>query len=78
MGGKKPAFKPSSKAHVRKVFAVWKAMCDAGIPDNRTRAGLVAFVKRQTGVDDPEWLTPDQANKVTEGLKAWAKRKGAV
>lgn len=31
---------------------------------------LAAFVKRQTGVDNPEWLTPTNANKVIEALKA--------
>lgn len=73
-GGAKPAFKASSKAHVRKVFAIWTAMCRDGIPESPTRAALVAFVKRQTGIDNPEWLSPEQANKVTEGLKAWRKR----
>lgn len=66
--------KPSGKPHVRKVFALWADMCRAGIPDHPDRAALVAFVKRQTGVDNPEWLTAEQANQVTEGLKAWQRR----
>ena len=77
--GHRPA---SAKSHVRKVFAVWGAMCRDGIPADPTRAGLVAFVQRQTkteqrpeGLSDPEWLSPDQANKVVEGLKAWQRRE---
>ena len=73
-GGGKPAFKPSSKAHVRLIFGLWKGMCDKDIPAKKDRDALVAFVKNQTGVDNPEWLTVEQAGKVTEGLKAWSSR----
>ena len=41
-------------------------------------AALVAFVTKMTGVDDPNWMTVDQAIKVTEGLKAWRKRAEAA
>lgn len=75
------SFRPSDKPHVRKVFAIWGAMCRAGIPDNPTRAGLRAFVARMTasaerpeGVGNPEWLAPEDARKVTEALKAWERR----
>ncbi len=68
--------KKSDKAHVRKVFAIWGDLCRADIPAKPDRASLLAFVKRMTGVDDPEWLTPAQANQVVEGLKAWRGRHG--
>lgn len=73
--GLKSPRKPSGKPHVRKVFALWKAMA----PHLRdpSREALRSFVSRQTGVADPEWLSPAQANKVTEALKAWAKRMEA-
>ena len=74
--------KKSDKPHVRKVFAVWSDMCRASIPDNPTRAGLIAFVQRMTrteqrpgGLSDPEWLSPEQANVVVEALKAWRTRE---
>ncbi len=70
----KGARKESGKPHVRKVFALWEQMCRDGIPAIANRAGLLAFVKRQTAVDDPEWLSPVEANKVIEGLKAWRAR----
>ncbi len=64
----------SDKPHVRKIYALWRALkphLDAPSDD-----ALRSFVKRQTGVMAPEWLDAAQANKVTEGLKAWAKRLG--
>jgi len=75
------SFRPSDKPHVRKVFAIWGAMCRAGIPDNPTRAGLRAFVAKMTataarpeGVGNPEWLDLEAARKVTEALKSWERR----
>lgn len=74
-------FRKSDKPHVRKVFAVWGAMCREGIPDKPTRDGLRAFVAHMTrrddrpgGVGDPEWLDPRDARMVTEALKGWRAR----
>jgi phage gp16-like protein len=58
--------------HVRKVYACWTAM--APLLSDPSHAALGAFVKRQVGVDSPEWLDGVEANKVIEGLKAWKKR----
>lgn len=81
-GGAARPFRPSDKPHVRKVFAIWGAMCRAGIPGNPTRAGLRAFVARMTvsadrpdGIGNPEWLGPEDAAKITEALKAWERRE---
>jgi phage gp16-like protein len=68
------ATKKSPHAHVRKVFALWGDAGRKGLLENNSRHALIAFVKRQTGVADPNWLTPDAANKVTEGLKAMIAR----
>ncbi|WP_341893861.1 regulatory protein GemA [Ferrovibrio terrae] len=64
----------SGKAYVRKIFAVWGEMCRQGIPDSRNRTALLAFVKRMTNKDDPEWLTPAEGNRVIEALKDWQER----
>lgn len=73
LGLKPRAHRPaSSKAHVRKVWALWGSM-RAQLRDP-SPAALRAFVRRQAGVADPEWLNPAQANKVTEALKAWRAR----
>jgi len=75
---KRLGWKPKTKRprsgvpHVRKIYALWAEMrpllTDGG------DAALRSFVKRQTGMDSPEWLDAPQANKVIEGLKAWGAR----
>lgn len=68
----------SAKPHVRKIWAVWSAMCKAGyITAEDKRAALRAFVAKRTQVADPEWLTPEQAATVIESLKQWQKRAAA-
>ena len=67
---KRPA--GSKKPHVRLVWALWGEL-KPHLRDGSS-AALRSFVQRQTGVADPEWLDPAQANAVTEGLKAWLKR----
>lgn len=74
-GKSAPRPRPSDNRHVRKVWAIWGEMCKAGTVRNPTRAALRAFVERMTGVTDPEWLSPAQANVVVEGLKAWRERE---
>lgn len=60
-----------------KIRAMWQALNEAGALRNPTEKGLRAFIKRQTGgVEMPQWLTAEQANKVIEGLKAMQKRAG--
>ena len=70
----------ASPPRVRKVWALWGAMCREGLvrADGAAarRTALRAFVLRMTGVGDPEWLTPAQASQVIEGLKSW-KARGA-
>ena len=67
--GKRPT---SRHPHVRKVYAVWGDM--KGLLSDPSRKALDSFVHRQTGMSSPEWLDGPQANKVTEGLKAWRAR----
>jgi hypothetical protein len=62
----------SDKPHVRKVWALWRDM--APMLTDGSDTALRAFVKRQVGVSDPEWLDGARANKVIEGLKAWRAR----
>ncbi len=67
--GKRPA---ARQPHVRKIYALWTSM--ASLLGDSSHGALSAFVQRQTGVAAPEWLDGVQANKVTEGLKAWKAR----
>lgn len=72
---KRPARTASGKPHVRKIWAIWRDMAASGLLADPSDAALRAFVQRQVKITDPEWLSPDQANKVTEGLKAWRARE---
>lgn len=78
-----PATKPAS-ARVRapltppqkKMWSLWQQLADANLVDSRKMPALLAFVKRQTGVDRLEWLNPQQEKLVVESLKRWVHRKG--
>ena len=66
---------PSAKPHIRKVWAVWRALAAAGgLRSEEPRAALRAFCERMVGVTDPEWLDPEQARLVTEAIKHWTER----
>jgi phage gp16-like protein len=74
LGWKDRPFRPGSKKpHVRKVWAVWGSM--KKLLRDPSADGLRGYVKRMTGLDDPEWMDGDQANRVVEGLKAWKRRE---
>jgi len=77
-GWKRRRFRPSRKPHVRKIWAMWGELKRRGVWRDRRRRSLRAFVKRQTGRDDPEWLTPKEAEAVIEALKAIGERAGIV
>lgn len=66
---KRPA---SNVGHVRKIYAIWgdvKPLLEDG-----SEAALRGFCKRQTGVEQPEWLTTAQATAVIHGLNGWLER----
>jgi phage gp16-like protein len=65
--------KLSGKPYVRMIYAIWKDL--KPYLDAPNDAALAAFVKRQTGIDKPEWLDGKAANAVTEALKAWLARE---
>ncbi|WP_455270325.1 gp16 family protein [Rhizobium herbae] len=62
-----------------KLQALWIAAYNLGIVANRDDAALLAFVKRQSGIDHSRFLKyHDDANKVIEALKRWMARDGRV
>lgn len=73
-------FKPSSRADVRLIHALWGELKRREVLDNPTKAALRAFCANQTGaagaVKDPEHLTPAETRQVIEALKAWVDRAG--
>ncbi|MAO56703.1 MAG: hypothetical protein CMM61_13545 [Rhodospirillaceae bacterium] len=63
----------STKKYVRLIYVYWRLLTEAGVTN---KAGLDAFVKRQTKVDSVEWLSAAQGNQVIEALKEMARRAG--
>ncbi|MBX8827495.1 regulatory protein GemA, partial [Ochrobactrum sp. SFR4] len=56
--------------YAAKLQALWIACWNLGIIRNKSDQALLAFVKRQTGVDHTRFLTyDDDARKVIEALK---------
>lgn len=65
--------------YAAKLQALWIALWNLGAVDNRGDAALLAFAKRQCGIERTEWIRdPDDAKAVIEALKAMATREGVV
>ena len=63
--------------YAKKLQALWIAGWNLGLVDNRKDAALIAFVKRQTGIQSMAWLRdPEDADKAVEALKKWLERGG--
>jgi hypothetical protein len=59
-----------------KMRALWISAFALGLVADRTDEALASFVKRQTGLDHPNWLRdPAKARSVIEALKSWITRE---
>ena len=65
--------------YAAKLQALWIAGWNLGIVRNRRDQAMLAFIKRQTGIDHTRFLR-DQADakKAIEALKDWLHREGGV
>lgn len=75
--GNKAGF--SSKKYVRLIHALWSACAKLGVIDDGSKKALRSFVATQTEkrgarIDDPDFLTYDQASPIIETLKSMEKR----
>lgn len=62
-----------------KLQALWIAAWNLGLVRKRDNAALIAFVKRQTGLDHTRFLHHgEDARKAIEALKGWTARDGGV
>lgn len=59
-----------------KIKALWAALAQAGVVRDGSPAALSAWLKRQTRMSAPEWLSTAEASRVIESLKSWAARAG--
>lgn len=65
--------------YAKKLQALWIAGWNLGLIRDRKDAALLAFVRRQTGIDHPRFLVdPASAEKAVEALKSWLTRDGDV
>ena len=65
--------------YVAKIRALWIAGYHLGVVRERTDEAMVAFVKRQTKIENMRWLRdPADARKAIEGLKGWLARAAGV
>ena len=64
----------ASKPYIRLVHALWKSCHRKGVIEDGSRQALRTFVKKRSGVDDPDFLTFDQANPIIDALKAMEAR----
>lgn len=68
-----------SGKYAKKLQALWIAAWNLGLVENRDDAALLAFVKRQTGIEHTRFLQyHDDASVAIEGLKAWINRSAKV
>lgn len=74
---KLPTTKPrDNDPRLGKIWRLWYVLREHGKTAGTAKA-LNAFIKRQTGLDNMNFLkTPEQYESVIEGLKAWCKREG--
>ncbi len=77
-----PAAKPSKVLvgrYAKKLQALWIAAYNLGLVRDRRDTALLAFVKRQTGIDHTRFLHyADDAAKAIEALKGWLRRDAGV
>ncbi|TBZ98261.1 regulatory protein GemA [Rhizobium leguminosarum bv. viciae] len=65
--------------YAKKLQALWVAGWNLGIVRDRDDKALVAFVKRQTGIDHTRFLVfADDGRRAIEALKGWIKREAGV
>ena len=58
------------------MWSLWMQLADCGLVHDRTMQALVAFAKRQTGVDRLEWLNKPQGAAVIDSMKQWLRSRG--
>ncbi|MGO7593762.1 regulatory protein GemA [Rhizobium leguminosarum] len=65
--------------YAKKLQALWIAAWNLGIVRDRDDKALIAFVKRQTGIDHTRFLVyADDAKRAIEALKGWINREASV
>lgn len=66
----------ADSGHARKIRALWLSLWNLGELTDPGEEALAAFARRQCGIDALAWVSPEDAGKVIEALKAWCQRAG--
>ena len=74
--GKPASARQADTPVARKCRALWLSLYWLDVIEDRRETALLAFLERQTGKKRFEWLTPVEADKVIEALKAMGVRAG--
>lgn len=64
----------SNKRYVKYIHALWRSCANLGVIEDGSRNALRSFVKKRSDVDDPDFLTFDQASPIIDALKAMEAR----
>ncbi|PAV01635.1 transcriptional regulator [Arsenophonus sp. ENCA] len=59
---------------LEKIRTLWHQMASKGIVRDASEQAMGRFIKRETGIDSPQWLNSQQASQVIECLKKWQQR----
>ncbi len=71
--------RPLGGPYAAKLQALWISCWNLGLVASRDDKALIAFVRRQTRIDHPNWvLTPEDALKAIEAMKAMLARRGVA
>lgn len=63
-----------ARALERKVWALWRQLCQRGLVQSRHPAALQAWARRQTGCASLRSCTDAQLHTLIESLKGWLER----
>ena len=65
--------------YAKKLQALWIAAWNLGIVRDRTDKAMLAFIARQTNIEDTRFLrNPADVRRAVEALKGWIARDGGV
>lgn len=71
--GKRPL---ATGDQARKVRALWLSLYHLGVVRSPQERAIAAYAKRTIGIDALQWASPEDLNKLIEGLKDWCTRAG--
>jgi phage gp16-like protein len=70
----KRAGRIADNAQLGKIYGLWRQLRYAGAVTDPSERHLSGFIKKMTGIERAEWLAPEDAIQVIEGLKGWLNR----